>query len=54
MLTITTMIVLAVPGVLVYNHQTDWPPVVGGCNLLPESLMGGDKQISRPLELVAK
>ena len=23
---------------LAYDYQTDWPPVVGGCNLLPGAL----------------
>ena len=37
-LTVTWLIGLDVPGGLVHDHQTDWPPVVGGCNLLPGSL----------------
>ena len=37
-LTVTWLIGLDVPGGLVHDHQTDWPPVVGGCTLLPGSL----------------
>ncbi len=34
------------PGGLVYDHQNGWPPVVGGCNILPESIKFGERGLT--------